>query len=69
MAFLTELFVFLMAALVVVPVLNRLGLSSVIGYLLAGIIIGPSGLPSSVTPRRFCTSRKSALCCSCLSLA
>ncbi len=43
MAFLTELFVFLMAALVVVPVLNRLGLSSVIGYLLAGIIIGPSG--------------------------
>ncbi len=44
MNFLTELFVYLVAALAVVPILNRLGLSSVIGYLLAGIIIGPSGL-------------------------
>ena len=43
MTFLTELFVFLVAALLVVPVLNRLGLSTVIGYLLAGILIGPSG--------------------------
>ena len=44
MDFLSELFVFLVAALIAVPVLNRLGLSSVIGYLVAGIIIGPSGL-------------------------
>ena len=44
MDFLSELFVFLVAALIAVPLLNRLGLSSVIGYLVAGIIIGPSGL-------------------------
>lgn len=44
MNFLTEAFVFLLAALAVVPLLNRLGLSSVIGYLCAGILIGPSGL-------------------------
>ncbi len=44
MGFLTELFVFLVAALAVVPLLNRLGLSSVIGYLIAGIAIGPFGL-------------------------
>ena len=41
MNFLTESFVFLIAALAVVPLLNRLGLSSVIGYLVAGVIIGP----------------------------
>lgn len=44
MDFLSELFVFLVAALIAVPLLNRLGLSSVIGYLVAGILIGPSGL-------------------------
>ena len=44
MSFLAELFVFLLAALIVVPLLNRAGLSSVIGYLVAGIGIGPSGL-------------------------
>lgn len=44
MDFLSELLVFLVAALIAVPLLNRLGLSSVIGYLVAGIIIGPSGL-------------------------
>lgn len=44
MNFLTILFVFLVAALAVVPILNRLGLSSVIGYLVAGVIIGPGGL-------------------------
>ncbi len=43
MTFLTELFVYLIAALTVVSLLNRLGLSSVIGYLVAGILIGPSG--------------------------
>lgn len=44
MNFLTELFVYLVAALAIVPILKRLGLSSVIGYLIAGMIIGPSGL-------------------------
>ena len=36
--------VFLLAALVMVPLGRRLGLSSVLGYLAAGIAIGPSGL-------------------------
>ena len=44
MDFLQEVFVFLVAALIAVPLLNRLGLSSVIGYLVAGIVIGPSAL-------------------------
>ncbi len=43
MVFLIEVFIFLIAALAVVPILNRLGLSSVIGHLVAGIVIGPSG--------------------------
>ena len=34
-------FVFLLAAVITVPISNRLGLGSVLGYLLAGIIIGP----------------------------
>jgi CPA2 family monovalent cation:H+ antiporter-2 len=34
-------FVFLFAAVITVPISNRLGLGSVLGYLLAGIIIGP----------------------------
>ena len=33
--------VYLTAALVVVPVAARLGLGSVLGYLIAGILIGP----------------------------
>ncbi|MFP3345266.1 cation:proton antiporter, partial [Halomonas sp. SIMBA_159] len=36
--------VFLAAAVVAVPVAQRLGLGSVLGYLLAGIGIGPWGL-------------------------
>lgn len=43
MYFLSELFIFLAAALLIVPLMNRLGLSSVIGYLTAGVIIGPGG--------------------------
>jgi glutathione-regulated potassium-efflux system ancillary protein KefC/glutathione-regulated potassium-efflux system protein KefB len=44
MSFLLESLIFLMAALVVVPICRRLGLSSVLGYLGAGLLIGPSGL-------------------------
>jgi monovalent cation:proton antiporter-2 (CPA2) family protein len=44
MSFLTEVLVFLTAAIVVVPLCSRLGLSSVLGYLGAGLLIGPSGL-------------------------
>ena len=39
-----QAFVFLLSALLVVPVTKRLGLGPVIGYLLAGIFIGPWGL-------------------------
>ncbi|PSM53109.1 potassium transporter [Campylobacter blaseri] len=41
--FLIQLFIFLTAAAIAVPVAKKLGLGSVLGYLLAGIIIGPFG--------------------------
>ncbi|MEQ8514005.1 MAG: cation:proton antiporter [Chromatocurvus sp.] len=44
MSFLTEIFVFLLAAVLVVTLCKYLGLSSVIGYLLAGALIGPAGV-------------------------
>src|SRR6185436_16880150 len=34
-------FVYLVAAVIAVPLARRLGLGSVLGYLLAGIVIGP----------------------------
>src|SRR5689334_22761373 len=40
----TEALVFLVAAVVCVPVASRLGLGSVLGYLIAGALIGPWGL-------------------------
>ncbi|HVE79240.1 MAG TPA: monovalent cation:proton antiporter-2 (CPA2) family protein [Gemmatimonadaceae bacterium] len=42
--FLVQAFVYLAAAVVAVPVAKRLGLGSVLGYLLAGVAIGPFGL-------------------------
>ncbi len=42
--FLFQAFVFLTAAVIAVPIATRLGLGSVLGYLLAGVIIGPFGL-------------------------
>ncbi|MBT9447300.1 MAG: cation:proton antiporter [Hyphomonadaceae bacterium] len=42
--FLLQSFVFLVAAIVMVPVAKRLGLGSVLGYIVAGAIIGPFGL-------------------------
>src|ERR1043165_9068152 len=36
-----QTFVYLLATLVAVPVAKRLGLGSVLGYLLAGVAIGP----------------------------
>lgn len=44
MEFLFEVLVFLLAAILVVPLCRRLGLSAVLGYLFAGILIGPGGL-------------------------
>jgi monovalent cation:proton antiporter-2 (CPA2) family protein len=42
--FFFQAFVYLCAAVVAVPVAKRLGLGSVLGYLIAGIAIGPFGL-------------------------
>ncbi len=47
---LLQAFIYLMAAVVAVPVAKRLGLGSVLGYLIAGVIIGPVvGLVGSET--------------------
>ncbi len=42
--FLLQLFIFLAAAGVAVPIAKKLGLGSVLGYLVAGVAIGPFGL-------------------------
>jgi CPA2 family monovalent cation:H+ antiporter-2 len=48
--FLFQAFVYLCAAVIAVPIAKRLGLGSVLGYLLAGILIGPvSGLAGAET--------------------
>src|SRR5215207_9945036 len=44
MSILQQAVVFLGAAMVAVPLSKRLGLGSVLGYLAAGIVIGPWGL-------------------------
>jgi monovalent cation:H+ antiporter-2, CPA2 family len=41
MNFLTQALIYLAAAVICVPVAKRLGMGSVLGYLLAGILIGP----------------------------
>ncbi|MEG1203578.1 MAG: cation:proton antiporter, partial [Comamonas sp.] len=41
---LTYTFLYLSAAVIAVPISRALGLGTIIGYLVAGIIIGPSGL-------------------------
>lgn len=43
-SFLQQAFVFLAAAVISVPIAKRLGLGSVLGYLIAGVVIGPFGL-------------------------
>ncbi len=42
MELLQSAFLYLLAAVVAVPIANRLGLGSVLGYLIAGILIGPA---------------------------
>lgn len=41
---LTAILLFLFAAVVTVPIARRLGIGAVLGYLIAGIAIGPWGL-------------------------
>ena len=49
-SFLFQAFIYLCAAVIAVPVANRLGLGSVLGYLIAGVVIGPVvGLVGSET--------------------
>ncbi|GAB4109940.1 MAG: monovalent cation:proton antiporter-2 (CPA2) family protein [Roseiflexaceae bacterium] len=43
-SFLFQAFVYLLAAVVAVPIAQRFGLGSVLGYLIAGALIGPFGL-------------------------
>jgi monovalent cation:proton antiporter-2 (CPA2) family protein len=42
--FFVQAFIYLAAAVISVPIAKRLGLGSVLGYLIAGIVIGPFGL-------------------------
>ncbi|WP_086932018.1 monovalent cation:proton antiporter-2 (CPA2) family protein [Agarilytica rhodophyticola] len=42
--FLLQLFIFLVSAAIAVPVAKKLGLGSVLGYLIAGMVIGPFGI-------------------------
>ena len=44
MAFLEQVAIFLAAAVIVVPLAKRAGLGSVLGYMLAGVIVGPWAL-------------------------
>lgn len=41
---LTDIIILLVAAVIAVPVFKRLGLGSVLGYLVAGLVIGPWGI-------------------------
>ncbi len=48
--FLFQAFIYLLAAVIAVPIAKRLGLGSVLGYLIAGVVIGPViGLVGSET--------------------
>jgi len=50
--FLTQAFVYLAAAVISVPVAKRLGLGSVLGYLLAGVLRSPgTTAPGAPEPR------------------
>src|SRR6478752_6465714 len=40
----SQAFIYLLAAVIMVPVSKRLGLGSVLGYLFAGVLIGPAAL-------------------------
>ena len=44
MEFLRDAFIYLAAAVFVVPIFKRLGLGAVLGYLTAGVLIGPGGI-------------------------
>ncbi|MCL6486667.1 MAG: cation:proton antiporter, partial [Janthinobacterium lividum] len=43
-SFLINILFYLVAAIIMVPLAKRLGMGAVLGYLVAGVIIGPWGL-------------------------
>jgi monovalent cation:proton antiporter-2 (CPA2) family protein len=49
---LLHVFIFLAAACVVVPIVNRFRLGAVLGYLVAGVVIGPWGLGLITDPQK-----------------
>ena len=62
---LTTLVALLAAATIAVPLTRRVGLGSVLGYLVAGVVIGPSGLRLVTTSVRSPTSPAWASSCCC----
>ena len=58
--FLVPVLTFCAAAVVAVPLFRRLGLGAVLGYLAAGVVIGPSGLRLFTDPEAIRTSPSSA---------
>ncbi|MFT0860035.1 monovalent cation:proton antiporter-2 (CPA2) family protein [Ancylobacter sp. G4_0304] len=54
-SFLIAALIILATAVVAVPVARRLGLSPIVGYLIAGVAIGPSGLGAFTDPERIIT--------------
>ncbi len=61
-AWLTNSLIYLSAAVLVVPLSKALGLGSIIGYLVAGIAIGPWGLGLVSSVENVCISPSSAWC-------
>ena len=57
---LIQALIYLGSAALIVPIAVRLGLGSVLGYLIAGCIIGPWGLRPM--PNLFCTLQRLAWC-------
>ena len=58
----TQAILFLLAALIFVPLAVRAGLGSVLGYLVAGMVIGPWASVWSATRPRSCMCPNSAWC-------
>ncbi|MBY0415882.1 MAG: cation:proton antiporter, partial [Bdellovibrionales bacterium] len=40
-SFISQALIFIAPAVILVPILHRLGLGSILGYLIAGILVGP----------------------------
>lgn len=59
---LIQALIYLGSAALIVPIAVRLGLGSVLGYLIAGCIIGPWGCDWWPMPNLFCTLQRLAWC-------